>query len=125
MKLRFLIAAAAGVAELGPTANAQSSSARLTGDITVVLTARMTGPDGCTSLGNIGPGRPRGNFPESTGTANILVFVTRPTGRVCIQSAPLLKKRAKLSLPGSVKRLQVFFMDAADRVYKTETVVIR
>ena len=125
MNTRVLIATAACIVTLSSSAGAQSSSAQRTSGNTVVLNARMTGPDGCTSLGNIGPGHPRGNFPESAGTANILVFVERPAGRVCTQIAPLLKKRVKLSLSGSVKRLQLFFMDAADRVYKTETVKIR
>ena len=80
--------------------------------------------DGCTGMGTIAAGVPRGTT-APPGAVPVIATVKRPAEAICIMIAKPVTGEAVLALPASAAAIHLFIVDPDGTVRSTERVPIR
>ena len=108
-------------------ANPNASAAHRVGPQRVVFTARLGGTDGEISLGDISLRVPFRGFSQNRPKEQaVMVTIAQPANLASRdRSSPLIEKRTTLKVKPDTRFLAITFMDGADRIFKSERIVIK
>ena len=122
-KTRTVLLLAALLPAVPAAAHHPGSHATRLGDGRVRLEVTAIG-DGCTSMGPIAPGLPRG-VGAPPGAAPVTATLKRPAEAMCIMIAKPVTGEAVLDLPASTPAIHLFIVGPDGAVRSTERVPIR